>query len=61
MCHVAGFTDQVLCVTDIWESAADFETFSRDRLMPSVKELGIPGEPRVQLLPVHAIFAPPYD
>ena len=31
---------------------------SRDRLMPGVKELGIPGEPQVEILPAHAIFAP---
>jgi hypothetical protein len=61
MFHVMAVTDQGVRVTDVWESAEDFEAFARDRLMPGVKELGIPGEPRVQLLPVHAIFAPAYS
>jgi hypothetical protein len=26
--------------------------------MPGVKALGIPGEPRVEILPAHAVFAP---
>jgi len=29
--------------------------------MPGVKELGIPGEPQVEILPAHAIFAPGYE
>jgi hypothetical protein len=61
MFHVAAVTDQGLRITDVWESAADFDAFAHDRLMPGVKALGIPGEPRVQLLPVHAIFTPAYE
>ena len=56
--HVAGFTKSGMRVTDIWESPEDFNNFVQDRLMPVVKQLGIAGEPKVKLLPVHTIFTP---
>jgi hypothetical protein len=60
MFHVVAMTDNGVRVTDVWESAEAFDTFVRDRLMPGVKELGIPGEPQVEILPAHAVFAPAY-
>jgi hypothetical protein len=59
--HVMAVTDKGVRVTDVWESAEAFDAFTRDRLMPGVKALGIPGEPRVEILPAHAIFAPGFD
>jgi hypothetical protein len=59
--HVTAVTDRGVRVTDVWESAEAFEAFVRDRLMPGIKALGIPGEPNVELLPAHAIFAPAYQ
>ena len=59
--HVMAVTDNGVRVTDVWESAEAFDAFARDRLMPGVKQLGIPGEPQVEILPAHAIFAPGYD
>jgi len=61
MFHVMAVTDSGVRVTDVWESAEAFDTFARDRLMPGIKELGIPGEPQVEILPAHAVFAPEYD
>jgi hypothetical protein len=61
MFHVVAATDNGVRVTDVWESAEAFDAFVRDRLMPGVKKLGIPGEPQVVILPAHAIFAPAYD
>ena len=61
MFHVMAVTDSGVRVTDVWESADDFNAFAQNRLMPGVKALGIPGEPRVEILPVHAIFAPAFD
>jgi len=61
MFHVVAVTDGGVRVTDVWESAEAFDAFVRDRLMPGVKELGIPGEPQVEILPAHAIFAPAYE
>ena len=59
--HVVAATERGVRVTDVWESAADFNAFVENRLMPGVKALGIPGEPTVELLPAHAIFAPGFD
>ena len=61
MFHAVAVTDSGVRVTDIWESAEAFDAFTRDRLMPGIKELGIPGEPNVELLPTHTIFAPAYE
>jgi hypothetical protein len=39
--HVAGFSDGVINVLDVWESAEAFGRFSEQRLMPAVQEIGI--------------------
>lgn len=57
---VAAFSDKGLRVTDIWDSAEDFQRFVDARLMPAVEQLGIQGQPQVEILPVQAIFAPAY-
>jgi hypothetical protein len=61
MFHVVAVTDRGVRVTDVWESAEAFQRFVQDRLMPGVKELGIPGEPNVEILPAHRVFAPAYQ
>jgi hypothetical protein len=61
MFHVMAVTENGVRVTDVWESAEAFDAFVRDRLMPGVQELGIPGQPEVEILPAHAVFAPGYD
>jgi hypothetical protein len=61
MFHVMAVTDDGVRVTDVWESAEAFDVFGRDQLTPGVKELGIPGEPQVAILPAHAVVAPGYD
>ena len=37
--HVASFGDNALHVTDIWESADDFNDFVQNRLMPGVMQV----------------------
>jgi hypothetical protein len=56
--HVASFGNNALHVTDIWESADDFNNFVQARLMPGVAQAGIQGQPLVETFPVHAIFVP---
>jgi hypothetical protein len=58
--HVAAFDDQGLRVTDVWESAEHFQQFVAQRLMPGVKQLGIAGEPQVEIYPTHRVFTPGY-
>ena len=56
--HVAGFHDNAIRVTDIWESAEDLDNFVQSRLMPAAAAAAVKGTPQVEVLPVHAIFVP---
>jgi len=56
--HICSHDGDALRVTDVWESAEDFNNFVKDRLMPGVKEVGIEGEPYIEIYPLHALFVP---
>jgi hypothetical protein len=58
--HVASFSPKGLHVTDLWDSAGDFQQFVETRLMPAVAKVGVKGQPVTQIHPVHAIYAPAY-
>ena len=59
--HVAAFDGASLRVTDVWESAEQFQQFAEQRLIPGTKQLGLPGEAKVEIYPVHRIHAPAYQ
>jgi len=59
--HVASFTPEGAQIVDVWESEEAFNRFLRDRLMPGIEEIGIPGEPQVKFYPVHALFTPAFE
>ncbi|MBZ0272405.1 hypothetical protein K8I61_10235 [bacterium] len=59
--HVCAFEGDTMHITDVWESAEDFDSFVNNRLMPGVQKVGIPGEPVVKVLPAHRVFAPGYE
>jgi hypothetical protein len=59
--HVMAVGENGISIADVWESAEQFQAFAQDRLMPGVKQLGIAGEPRVEVLPAHAFFTPGYE
>ena len=54
--HVAWFEGGGLRVVDAWENAEDFQAFVDNRLMPGVAKVGIEGEPKVTVMPVHRLF-----
>jgi hypothetical protein len=58
--HVAAFDDKGLRVSDLWQSAEDFQAFVEQRLMPGVQQAGIQGEPKVAIYPAHNVFTPGY-
>ena len=58
--HIAAVDESGSHITDLWDSAEEFQAFVATRLMPGVKHLGLQGEPTVTILPAHAIFAPAY-
>lgn len=59
--HLASFDKDGANITDVWESAEDFQNFVEQRLMSEVREAGITGDPQVQLHPLHACFNPALD
>jgi hypothetical protein len=61
MFHIAVFTDQAVRITDVWQSVEEFEMFVQNRLTPGVEQLSLPGEPRVEIYPIHALFTPAYE
>ena len=59
MFHAASFAEGGLRVTDIWESADDFNSFASNRLMPVIAQVeGVTGEPQVEISQLHAIYVP---
>jgi hypothetical protein len=54
--HVSSHDGQALRITDVWESAEDFNTFVNERLMQVTKEIGLTGEPHVEILPLHFLY-----
>jgi hypothetical protein len=56
--HIASFADDGLRVTDIWETADDFNRFVEGRLMPVVREIGLQGDPDVTITAMHAVWNP---
>jgi hypothetical protein len=56
--HIASFSERGIHVTDLWESAEDFQEFTDTRLMPGVRQLGVDGQPEIEIRPVHALFTP---
>lgn len=57
--HVPWFVDGGLRVTDVWESAEQFNAFVESRLRPGTREVGIEGEPRVEIHPLSAACSRP--
>jgi len=60
MFHTAAFAEDGMRIFDMWESAEAFQAFFEARVMPAVQQVGLAGEPEVELLPVHSIFTPAF-
>ena len=56
--HAASFDGTGLRVTDVWASADHFNRFVEQRLMPGVQQIGIAGQPEVEITDAHRLFAP---
>lgn len=56
--HMSSFNDKGIRVTDVWESADDFDNFINLRLMAEVKKMGITLPPQVEVTPLYALFTP---
>ncbi len=56
--HVAAVGERGIYVADVWESAEQFQTYLTERLLPAFAQLGISGQPEVEIVPVHALITP---
>ena len=59
--HVTAFSENALHITDVWDSAEDFQAFAEQRLLPVIQQVGIPGEPTIEILPLHEAYCPVPD
>jgi hypothetical protein len=55
--HLASLTDEGLEVSDVWRTEEAFRSFLEHRLLPTAHGLGIDGEPEVQILQLHNMYA----
>ena len=55
--HVASFGDGVLSMTDVWDSEELFGTFVQTRILPGLRQLGIPGQPDMITQAAHEVTA----
>jgi hypothetical protein len=55
--HVAALTDEGLEVCDVWQTEQAFRGFFESRFLPVASELAFPGEPVIELVPLHNLYA----
>jgi len=55
--HVASFGDGILRMTDVWDSEELFGTFVQTRILPGLRQLGIPGQPDMITQAAHEVTA----
>lgn len=55
--HLAALTEEGLEACDVWQTEQAFRSFLEQRMMPVVRELGIAGEPDIQLVPLRNLYA----
>ncbi|MFD4429280.1 hypothetical protein [Nocardia sp. NPDC058497] len=51
--HLARKTDDGFHVTDVWESAGQFQEFAQTTIGPLTKEVGLTAEPTVTIHEIH--------
>jgi hypothetical protein len=55
--HVAATTEEGLEVCDVWQTEQAFRGFYENRFLPVARELQIAGEPSIELVPLHNLYA----
>jgi hypothetical protein len=51
--HWVTQTDDGIRVTDVWESAEQFQQFADERIGPITQEVGVPGPPELSFHDLH--------
>ena len=52
--HWAAATDDGVLITDVWETAEQFQQFSDEKIGPISQEVGVPGPPDVTFHDIHS-------
>ena len=55
--HLAALTDGGLEVCEVWQTEQAFHGFLQQRFLPVANELEIEGEPEIQLVALHNLYA----
>jgi hypothetical protein len=55
--HVAAVTGDGVEVCEVWQTEQAFNGFLEQRMLPVVGELGIRGEPEIEVVPLHNLYA----
>jgi hypothetical protein len=58
--HIVGWADDGMRITDIWDSAEDFQAFFEARVLPVVQDAGMTTEPDVKIFELHGVYAPAF-
>ena len=56
--HAAGAGPNGWTVVDLWASEAEFAAFQQSELLPAFQKVGVTGEPKVTVIPVHFRHVP---
>ena len=59
--HVAGFKDNAIRITDIWESEEDFSNYAHNCIMPAAAENKLEGTPQIDIFPVYGTLVPAFS
>jgi hypothetical protein len=51
--HWVTATDGGITVTDVWESAEQFQAFAQEHIGPLAAQVGVPSQPRITMYEVH--------
>ena len=51
--HWVSKTDDGLIVTDVWETAEQYQQFAEEKIGPITQEVGVPGPPKLTFHDVH--------
>lgn len=58
LCHIAALDDGAITVYDLWESPEQFQQWVDGRLRRTVDQVGVPGQPSIEMLQTHNVFIP---
>ena len=55
--HVAAVTESGLELCDVWQTEQAFRGFFENRFLPVANELNLQGEPEIELVQLHNLYA----